>query len=569
MNPEITLVETLDEAIAFRSWLGERRPILAIDTETTGLEWWTPRFLRTVQFGDGAHAWVLPADWWWPVIRDAVRQYAGPVVMHNAKFDMHALRSAGIIAPPGVHDTKLMAWLLDPPGRHSLKPLADRFVDPTASKGQSLLKRGMARNHWTWATVPLTFEPYWTYAGLDTSLTALLAEKLLPQIAPYQAAYDQERQVQEICTDAEARGVRLDQAYTEKLLEEWAGEMQMLEARLGGYGIENPRANAQISAALKTWEAWDPEEWTATGQPRLDEGVLKGIPGEIAPAVLEYRRLRKWASAYLQNFLDQQDADGYVHCTINTLRARTGRMSVTNPALQTLPRGAVIRDCFIPRPGRQMLAVDYSQIELRLLAHFAQEQPMIDAFLAGKDLHQDTADRIYGGTASKAQRSIAKNGNFAKVYGAGAAKFASTTGIPVDEATEFMRVYDATYPGVNAFMRQVERLARCREAEEGAAYVMAGGRRLPADQDKAYTLVNFLIQGTAAVVLKRAIHDLAVAGLDRYLLLPIHDELLFDVPADEMDDFRPEVESVMQDLTTYSVPLTVESGVGTTWGACK
>lgn len=569
MNPRLVLVETWEEAEEFRSWLGERRPFLAIDTETTGLEFWTPHFLRTVQFGDGETGWCLSWEWWGRLIKESVEFYDREIVMQNAKFDIHSLESVGIKVPTAkLHDTQVMAWLLHPDQSTSLKPLAKKYIDPSSQDGQSRLQQAFRANGWTWATVPVDFGPYWSYAALDTCLTALLAEKLLPQLTEQNLtdAYEMEMAVMHVLAAAETRGVRLDIPYTSQLQDEWDTKIYNAAEKLHQAGIENPNADRQIAEALQM-RGWEPDEYTATGFPSVKELVLKGIDSEIATTVIEYRKLRKWTHTYLEAFLQRQD-NGVLHANIRPLKARTGRMSITDPPLQTLPRGPEIRNCIIPSPGRKLLAIDFSNIELRLLAHFAQEQPMLEAFEKGFDFHGDTARRLYGADFTPQQRSICKNGNFAKVYGAGVRKFAKTAEISESEAESFMLAYDKTYPGVGRFLKEVEQIGISRLNNENEAYVRTFyGHKLPSDPDKVYTLTNYLCQGTAAGVLKKAILDLDAAGLADRLLLPVHDELIFDIDPEEWDNVVPEIQETMEDHKNFRVPLTVSvSGQLDRWG---
>lgn len=564
-DPKLCLVETIEDVATFLEWLQLHRAVLGVDTETTGLEWWQPNFLRTVQFGDAERGFTLPVTWWYKIIKNAIESYKGPIVFHNAKFDIHALRSADIEPPISqVHDTKIMAHIIDPMANNSLKPLSRKYVDPGAQLGQDLLKMGMQKNGWTWATVPLDWPIYWSYGALDTCITAVLFEKLqfLVERDDLQNVYDMEMQVQNIMTEAEQRGATIDLQYTSDLYEKWQIEMADLLIKIEALGVTNPNASKQIEAALRL-EGWEPVDFTAKGNIRLDEGVLRGLDYEVVQLILDYKKLRKWSTAYLQQFLNRADGDK-LHADINTLKARTGRMSITKPALQTLPRGPEIRDCIVASPGRHLLAIDYSQIEYRLFAIFAQERLMIEELQKPEtDFHSITASIIFGPGYTKQQRSLSKNCNFAWLYGAGPAKLAKTANkdehvIDEDQARAILNQYKNTFPGAAAFMKQVEQVARQREREEGRPYIYTPkGRKLYAEKDKNYALVNFLCQGTAAEVLKEKLVALDMAGLTEYLILPVHDELIFDIPDDLWEEQAKEISNIMQDLTTFSVPLTV------------
>lgn len=575
---QVHFVEDTAGCVEFLNWLSQRRPILAIDTETTGLRWWTPSFTRLVQFGDGQQGYALDALRWRGTIQEALyslKQDGSPVAFHNLPFDRHALSSDGFGFPDPrrCHDTKVMSHLTNNLGPHGLKPLSDKYW-PGASAGQALLKQTMAKNKWDWATVPVDHPHYWSYGVLDTVLTARLAEKLYPLTPP--EAYEREMHTQHVLYQAEVRGLRIDTAHTADLLFDYANEAEMLLKELQGLGIKNPSSNRQVQAALED-AGWEPEEFTETGAARLDKVILSdlssslGITADVAVRVLRYKRLLKWSSAYLTTFLSERDSTDHVHASINTLAARTGRMSVTNPALQTLPRNSEIKSCILPEEGHALLEVDWQAQEARIFAHYSQDPGLLDIFLRGEDVHTGTASAVYGVPADAVtpeQRQIAKNVTFAKLYGAGADKIASTAGVPVSEVKGFLDGYDRAFPGVPRFMDEVDRAVRGRYTAERRAYVTtSGGRQLCCDPDKLYTAVNYLIQGSGADVIKQTICDLDAAGLADCILLPVHDSLLFSVPTDSFDETCEEIIQIMT-RPFGSLTLTVDaSGPLSSWGA--
>jgi DNA polymerase-1 len=558
VNASLRLVETLEDAMEFRTWLGERRPIMGVDTETTGLHWWTPNFLRTVQFGDGATGWTIPWTWWGKLIKDSLAAYEDPIVFHNAKFDLHALSNAGVSLRPGtrIHDTKMMSWLLEPPTRHGLKPLSMKHIDKDAGIFEAQMKAGFAKNGWDWATVPLEWTPYWAYAATDPVFTCLLAEKFWPQVNAqgYRAAYDTEMQVQNIAFRLEERGMRLDVDYTERKLSKMLDRLSVIGNELHTAGVERPGSNVLIQAALQA-EGWDPDDWTPSGQAKLTADILKGIDSDIAPLVLEYRKLKKLTGSYLSNFLDKRSGD-VLHATMNTLAARTGRMSVSEPALQTLPRGPEIRRCFIPREGGKIISVDFDQIEARLFAAFAAEPAMLQAILDGVDLHSLVAEAV------GIPRQAAKAVNFGKLYGAGAAKIADTAGVTVEAAEEFLHMYEERFPGTVVFM---DSTGHSRIFDRPGVR-LRDGRVLPGDDGKEYALTNYMIQGTAALVLKEKMIALDNAGLAEYMVMPVHDEFIFDCPAAEADELLAAVTEACVD-DSFGVHLTAGGDIWSNWGA--
>jgi DNA polymerase-1 len=245
-------------------------------------------------------------------------------------------------------------------------------------------------------------------------------------------------------------------------------------------------------------------------------------------------------------------------------------MSVTDPPMQTLPRGRVIRDAIIPRDGHCFVLADFAGMELRVLAAFAQEPEMLAAFAAGTDLHDMTAERLYGPSFTKPQRTLCKNGGFANIYGAGVNKFAATAKVSIEEATAFRAMYDSTFPGIKQFMEAVvaDVMRTAGGKRKGYGHVtLIDGRWLPVEAEKAYKGVNYRIQGSCAIVLKQKIAQLDHAGLGPYFRLAVHDELLYEVPIKEALDARRIIEEVMPDATSFpGVTLTVESDVVSRWG---
>ena len=581
----VTLVETLDEARDFLHWLGQRRPILAIDTETTGLKWWTPNFTRLVQFGDGEQAWAIGAREWWQLIHDGMQMIVDsgvPVAMHNAKFDQHALETMGWPIPAWhhVYDTKIMDHLCYPIRSHGLKPMGYRRYGSKAVVGDRMLKAHFDEAKVWWDTVDIRTEAYWAYGGMDTVLTARFAMELGAEMSArgLMPAFERESAVQAICYRMEKRGLLIDTEYTVALREQWAERMVELRLQLDAWGVSNPSAKAQVVNALKRKEGWDPEEFTETGEPKLTKGIMGKLDSRIAPLVIEYKRLEKWTSAYLDHFINEQGNHGAVHPSINTLAARTGRMSIQNPAMQTLPsKEATIRRCVLPQDGHRVWAADYDAMELRVMASFSGDDGLLQMFRDGLDPHSFTAAMVYGldynellAGEHKAQRGTAKNTVFSRIYGAGSAKIAETAGVPVQQIDEFQRLYDVRFPGVKRFMDDTQRIARHRMLHEGEPYVTTPyGRWLNVEPDGLFRLVNYIIQGSCADLLKDRLIALDAAGLSDYVMVPVHDELVCSIPEGEDEQaIADEIRATMEEHERFAVPLTCGlEGPGTSWGA--
>ncbi|HEX5782580.1 MAG TPA: DNA polymerase [Solirubrobacteraceae bacterium] len=584
----LRLVETIDDLHELKRWMGGRRTVLGVDTETGGLDWWREP-LRTVQLGDADTGWCMDARLWLGAARELIEAYEGPVAFHNAKFDMHFLETNGVdVGRHRVHDTRVMAHLLDPTKSTALKAVSARLVHRAAAAGAAQLKRAMSDAKWTWRTVPVDFGPYWQYAALDPVLTARLYDLFRPQVgASFGEVYELEMACQLVLMGMERRGARVDRDYCAAMMDKL--EAYLLEMRSWikyEFGVENPGSDRQVIARLHAdGLRWDKK--TEKGNVACDREVLQSLPHPFAAAVIQFRDATKLLKTYLKNFYELADADGLLHASINPLGARTGRMSISRPSMQNLPRSQHPRNAIVAREGNVLVLADYDQIEMRLLAHFAQEQAMIAAIRYGDqmtaaghkgyDVHSMNARGIYGlgmdEPVPKQKRQVTKNSGFAKIYGAGLAQFARTAAIPEPEAKAFLELYDQRFPGVTRFQHEVIQVAvgraraSQREGGDGMAWVTAPcGRRHPCEVRKTYKLVNYLIQGTAADVFKRALVNVDYAGLADYLVLPVHDEAVADVPADEAEEYGRELVKAMENRDDFAVPLTVDLEQYPVWG---
>ena len=571
-NPRLVLVETWEEAEEFRQWvtdlIASDEPWLGCDTETGGLLWWVEP-LRTVQFGTADVGWVLPWDRWAGLIEDTFQRWDRILLFQNAKFDMHFLEREGIdVGRHRVHDTRIIAHLTNNVRFNGLKSLAASLVDSDANFLDHELKAGMKTHGWNWRTVPITFPAYWQYAALDPILTYRVWEEHQSELYEFAPLYDIEITVQQQLTDMEKRGALVDVEYCKDAIMGLESEMDELAERCRDFDVQSPTSNQQvIKAMLKDAVVFTKR--TEKGNISLDEEVLKSLDHPLAELVIKYRHAKKICGTYLQNFIKLSDKDGYLHPDVNQLGARTGRMSVGRPSMQNLERSSLVRDAIIARPGHKLVLIDYDQIEYRLMAHYAGMESIREAAIAGVDLHTVTARLIYNvDEVTKEQRQITKNATFAKIYGAGIETFAETAQIPVVEAETFMAQYDLSNPEVPHFITELIRQVKVREDEEGVAYVTTHyGRRLRKHKGRGeYVLVNYLIQGTAADVLKEKMMRLSLEGLDDYLIMPVHDELVFDIPEDEIDELVPRLVEAMEEHTRFSVPLTVGVEIVDRWG---
>ena len=576
---QLNIIESYDDAESFMRWLGERRPILACDTETTGLNWWTPNFLRLVQFGDLSTGWVIPWRGWGGLAKEALKRYNGPLVFHNAKFDIKGLETSGVpVKRDKLHDTRSMYHLLDPAHNTGLKELGVRFVDGNADAGQSALKRGMTQNKWTWATVPEDFPPYWIYSALDPVLTAHLYQQGKPQmIGDLGNVYELEVAVLQILDDIERKGARVDVEYCEEQrdrLLNFAEDARDWIDQNYGFG---PGNHKKVAAQLQR-DGVILSKKTPSGGWSMDAEVHEEIVAEtahpLAKTVLNVRTAEKMGNSYFGNYVEFA-IDGILHADINPLGTRTGRRSVSRPPLQQIPRTKLLRDPFIAGEGNRLVSVDFDQLQMRLMACLSRDRGLIDAFLTGGDFFCNMVGRLYGETnivKSDPRRTPLKNASYALAFGAGDKKFAATAGVPEGPASvAFVQQFDHMFPGIKLYSREIEALALENGTRSGTPYVTTPmGRRQPADYEKGqwkmYALVNYVIQGAEADLFKQTLVDIDRSGLLEYMILPVHDEMVFDVPEGLAEEVAHDVVDIFQTDRGMEVPLTAGSDILTRWG---
>jgi DNA polymerase-1 len=591
---QVHLVDDVETAYACKRWLSTLDRV-AVDTESTGLSKDTDR-ARLVQFGDAREAYAIPIEHpgWSALVVELLARFEGDYVAHNLVFDDAMLHNALGVGLPETrsHDTRLKAHVLESTHSLALKSLAKRHVDPRAAMLQDDLGDVMAKSGWTWATIPLNYEPYWSYGALDTILTYQLDDVLDPAVqreAP--ASYALELAVAWVCERMERNGVLVDREYTRAFADELSAYMQQAEAWCQAeYGVY-PGSNVKVIEALQA-EGIEFTRYTEAGKLSLDKFVLGAIDHPLAQTVLGRRQAQKMVSTYLLNYLSMSERDGRIHPSINTVGGtgknpfepggssgvRTGRMSMSDPNLQNVPirgrAGKRLRRCFVADQGNTWVKCDADQIEMRMLAHMSNDQRMIEAFLSDGDFFVNIARQLFHEPdfqKADPRRQLVKNGGYAKIYGAGIPKFAATAGVSEDVARPFMNDFDAMFPDTVRWIRSVERDALARLNDEGEAYVRSPitNRRHVADAGKLYTLVNYVIQGTAGEVLKMKMVELDQAGLGDYMRLPVHDEVDLEVPNDDIEDVLATLLDVVNDDQLMTVPLTWSAETGPNWGDCS
>lgn len=579
---KVTLIDTWEEAAFFGDWLSRQNSI-SIDTETTGLDTYKDK-VRLIQFGNAEEGWVLPVEGpasWAGLAIDALRRYLGHINMHHGKFDVNMIDTTlGVkLDVSKIDDTMLMGRAMEPHQSASLKMMCARFIDPDALHAMSRLDEAMREGKHTWASVPVTFGPYWYYAGFDTVLTEQLADNIRERVSrEAEKPYQLELGAAHICGSMERHGALVDSNRTARAMKELEQYIeQSADWCMENYGVK-PGSNGDVITALAR-EGFDFTKRTPGGDYSLDKEVLSGIKHPLAETVLSRRQAQKVYSTYLRNFSTQADSGGRIHPRINSCAAVTGRMSMDNPNLQNLPRrgttpfGEVVRSCIVAEEGHTLLMADFSQVEWRLFASVSGDQGLIDAFKAD-DFFTEMCRQVFNDpsiTSKDPRRQVTKNAMYARIYGAGDEKFSVTAGISVNEAKKFNALLDHRYPAIRQLQRSVEAKARTRLTESGQAFIKSPltGRRYVIEDDAYYKLVNYLFQGTAAEILKLKLIELAAAGLEEFMVIPVHDEIILEVPNEDLEDVAHQVQTIMSDSTLFKVPLESTLASGTNWGAKK
>lgn len=610
----VKVPENEGDLAEFLSWFvsADKREPIGLDTETTGLDIYSPGYrLRTVQFGDRHTGWVILWELGGIFQQAALwaLEHGSKFRIHNAPFDWAVLdrhapgMSIESLAPRTI-DTRLKAGLVDPRqpqegGRGTaLKPLMAWYVDPKAPDTQGDLTavfRSLKLTKATgWAGIDLMHPTYLLYAGLDPIFAARLdvcldRELDMLEVRPRLIQYEHE--IARICAIMQRTGMVLDVPYTKGLDAQLAEEAALFEAKALRYGVSNVNAPAQLREALKAMgEEWGPDEVTATGALKVDKAVLHRFadldfqsgkrlnqrkPNPLAEAIIKSKRAGKWRSAYTQTFLETMDSDGRIHPFINSMQARTGRMSVTRPALQTLPSGDhMIRRALLAEEGHVMISTDFSAVEMRVLAALADVKKMKhgfqhadeypkDEYPDGFDIHMYTARLVKGPGATKADRKMFKGAGFGKVYGGGYKGVARQTGADPEDMRRTFAEYDRVFPEIKRMSNRWQREAY----ETGMVHVSVTGRRLPLDRERAYAVVNYACQSVARDCLGQSLINLESNGMLPYLRLPIHDEVLASAPAAESADIARTIKECMT-FDLFGVPITADADIGKrSWGS--
>ncbi|MEK6588458.1 MAG: DNA polymerase I [Chloroflexota bacterium] len=514
-------------------------------------------------------------------------------VGHNTKFDFTVLARYGLEVEPLTFDTMLAEWLLNPSSRSlGLKNLAWVRLGIEMTPIEELIGTGAKQR--SMDEVPI--QEVAPYAAADAEVCLRLRkdlEKELKRRGQGSLFYDLEMPLVRVLADMEIAGVALDTKFLSKLSKELATRLETLEAKLFklvGHPF-NVNSTQQLSQVLFDELGLKPPDGsrrTASGHYSTAADVLDSLSEnhKAVALILEHRELSKLKSTYTDALPEQLNPDtGRVHTSYSQTGVVTGRIASANPNLQNIPirteLGRKIRRAFVAAPGNTLLAVDYSQIELRIVAHIAGDKAMIKAFHEDQDIHSATAAAVFGTTLKKVtpdQRRRAKAVNFGLIYGMSPFGLTRATDLTLAEAEEFVKVYFDRFPGVRAYLDK----ARAQAAEQGYVETLLGRRRYFPQLAQGATpspaqvraraereAVNSPIQGSAADVIKLAMIELPDAlrsgKLNAKMLLQVHDELVFEVPTKELKKTARVVQQVMQSAYKLKVPLKTDAKAGLNW----
>ncbi|HET8762846.1 MAG TPA: DNA polymerase I [Gemmatimonadales bacterium] len=587
-------------------------PIVAFDTETSSL---SPRDAELIGLSlaiSPTEAWYLPfghqpppGDLAAPApvcnlpsisdpalagVRGLLSDPAVPKAGHNVKYDIEVMRRAGVTVRGVTYDSMLASFVIDPGRRsHAIDTLALEHLGITMRTYRELVGKGKAEIPFACVAVEIAAD----YCGADSTTVLALRDFFAPTLEKTgmtRVLDEIEMPLVPVIADMEWEGIRIDVPLFQQLAAELSDDLATIERDIAGIAGEDLNINSprQLAAVLFEKEQLPVLKKTRTG-PSTDADVLEQLAemGHALPRkILDYRELQKLKSTYVDTLpASVNPVTGRIHTSFNQAGAATGRLSSTDPNLQNIPirtpRGAAIRRGFIPREGWKFLVADYSQIELRLMAHLSKDPAFIDAFRKGGDIHRQTAAIIFGVPVEKVtseMRARAKTINFATIYGQGPFALSRQLGITQEEAREFIRNYFLRFQGVRDFLdRQVE-LAR----EFGFVETLSGRRRyIPEVRDRNFniraygerTAQNSPLQGSAADLIKLAMIEihrvLREERLESRLLLQVHDELVLEVPPAELDRVTAIVREHMEGAASLDVPLVVEIGVGENWLEAK
>ena len=568
----------------------------AFDTETTSLDYRVAQIVGFSVAFDAQDAYYVPLAHDYenapaqldreqilaqikPILEDESVQKIG----HHLKYDAHVLENHGIELKGWYFDTMLASYVLNAVAtRHGMDDVSRLYLSHLTTTFEQVAGKGAKQKTFN----QIEIETAAHYAAEDAHVTYRLFEVLDAKLQKHpelvNILHNVEMPVARVLTIMEENGIELDLGFLDQLGVEFAKTMANLESQITelagqSFNVSSPK---QVGEILFDKLGLKGGKKTATGQYSTSESVLEKIDHPITELILDYRGLSKLKSTYTDGLLKQANSDTHrVHTSYHQALTATGRLSSTDPNLQNIPVreeiGRQIRKAFIAPQGRVLLAADYSQIELRLMAHFSQDEALVDAFNHGQDVHRRTAAEVLGVAledVTSDQRRQAKAVNFGLLYGMSEFGLTRQLGFSREESRGYIAKYFQRYPGVLDYMERTRQIAR----EQGFVETILGRRLYTPDimasnkmikQAAERAAINAPLQGSAADIIK-----MAMIAVDRMLpkaqakmLLQVHDELVFEVDESIADELASKLADVMQSVLQISVPLLVEVGKGRNW----
>jgi DNA polymerase I len=525
-------------------------------------------------------------------IRPALTNPAIPKVAHNAKYDFTILDRHGVRVTPVAFDTMIAEWLTDPGSKFKgLKDLARHRLGMEMTGIEALIGKGKAQR--SFAEVPI--DEAAPYGAADADVTLRLVEPLRAEIKAkrLEGLLELEMPLVAVLSAMEQAGVRVDVDFLRQMSRELDARMQTLEAQIydlagAPFNLNSPQQLSEILfGRLKLPR--DGLRKTSSGHYSTAANVLEDLKtadsSGVITAILEYRELGKLKGTYVDALPQMVNPrTGRIHTSFNQTGAVTGRLASSNPNLQNIPirseMGQKIRRAFVTEPGWLFLAADYSQVELRILAHISQDAALLEAFRQDQDIHRTTAAAVYGiplDAVTYNQRRFAKAVNFGLIYGMGPYRLARDSELTLAEAEKYIAEYFARFPGIRAYLDKTREQAR----QQGYVETLLGRRRYfpifaapPSDRNRQFVAraereaVNHPIQGTAADIIKIAmlqLHNALAGNFRARMVLQVHDELLLEAPQEEMEAVKPLMIDIMSNAFALDVPLKVDANVGANW----
>ena len=602
-TPVDALYDTVLDWAAFDVWLAriQAAPLVAFDTETDSLDPMKARIVG-MSFSDrvGSACYVplrhegpdapdqLPLDEVLPRLKPWLEDASRPKVGQNIKYDTHVLANHGIQMRGYAHDTMLQSYVLEAHRPHGLSSLAQRHVGRSGLDYEDVAGKGAQQIPFAQVAVPVATQ----YASEDSDLTLHVHETLWPQLVAepkLRDIYERfELPTSRVLQRIERHGVLIDKALLQQQSHELGQRIMQLEQEayeLAGqpFNLGSPK---QLGEILFVKQGLPVVKKTATGAPSTNEEVLEKLAEDypLPARILEFRSMAKLKSTYTDKLpLMINPETGRVHTNYAQAVAVTGRLSSNDPNLQNIPvrtaEGRRIREAFIAPPGHVIVSADYSQIELRIMAHISQDENLLRAFAEGVDVHKATASEVFGvpvNDVASEQRRYAKVINFGLIYGMSAHGLAKNLGIERSAAAAYIDRYFQRFAGVKRYMDDTRTMAKAQGYVETVfgrrlwlPEINSGNGPLRAAAERA--AINAPMQGTAADLIKLAMvavqDTLDSQGKRSRIIMQVHDELVLEVPDDEVEWVRTELPRLMASVAQLRVPLLAEVGVGPNWEA--